>query len=80
MSENGQSLIIQALTVAVEARTLAQQAHERQDKTDEALTTIFATLSDLRNDVTRLSTMVAVAASAGSLLGGAIVAGVLKFV
>jgi hypothetical protein len=69
-----------SLEIAVEARTLARQGHERQDASESRLKRIEESMAGLAVSVAQLNTKVAVAATIGSVLGGAIVAGIVSLI
>ena len=79
-----------ALVIAVEARTLAQTAHERQDSMEAQITAIRTELSDfkesvsrdftvLKEAVARLNTKAGLAAAVGAALASGVVGLLLHF-
>lgn len=74
MNADERNVYERALEIAVEARTLARAAHDRQDAMDDAITAIRDAIGSLQQSVAKLNTKVAFASTFGSLIGGGAVA------
>ena len=66
--------------IAVEARTLAAQAHNRINGHEDALEKFRDELVLIREAVARLNVKVAIWSAAGSLLGGGAIAAVVSLI
>ena len=65
--------------IAVEARTLAREAHSRIGNIDEAIIGIRADLTALRDLVIKVNTKVGIAGFVGGLIGSGAIAALIHY-
>jgi hypothetical protein len=65
--------------IAVEARTLAREAHNRIGGLDEAIIAIRTDLALLRDMVIKVNTKVGIAGFAGGIVGSGAIAAVIHY-